>query len=221
MIWHAYSAYRPKDPDTLRRMNVAAQTWATQMWKELPIPDNPAHLFRDNGGAVPRIRELWDAACKGKPDSDIIVFTNSDICVTQDCSMRIVAALQSINAAYCFRRDFGRLDAPLPAGTIKKGQPYVGSDLYAFRVGWWRKNREHFPDMLLGRECWDAIMRLLIDWTHPGQNPTLYDLIYHEKHASTWENPRNRRSLPSQRHNISLAKGWMLAYGFNPRTIGI
>jgi hypothetical protein len=97
----------------------------------------------------------------------------------------------------------------------------VGSDLYAFRVGWWRRFGAEMPDMLLGREAWDPILRLLIDETHPGRNPTLYDLIYHEKHASIWENPNNKRTLGSQLHNINLARRWMRGHGYNPRTIGI
>lgn len=221
MIYHVHSDYTPQNPETIRRMRLARQTWSMQPWVDLPISEKSGRLFRDRAGAVPYIKDILNAAASGKQNQDIIVFTNSDICVSPDCCFKIAAAFQSINAGYCFRRDFGRLDAPLPATAIKKGCHYVGSDLYAFRAGWWRRYGPEFPDMLLGRECWDAVLRLLIDDTHPKQNPTLCDLIYHEKHASTWEKPNNKRILASQLHNVNLARQWMLASGLNPQTIGI
>jgi hypothetical protein len=221
MIFHVYSAYTPTNIDTIRRMRLARRTWDVQPWSDLPVKEERTRLFRDRAGRIPYIKDIIHLASKLKEDVDIIVLTNADICVAGNCCFAIVAALQSIDAAYCFRRDFVRLDVPLPLRTIKMGTHYAGSDLYAFRVGWWRTYQNHFPDMLLGRECWDAILRLLIDKTHSNKNTTLHDLIYHERHASVWENPANKRTLPSQMHNVSLAKSWMLANDFNPRIIGI
>lgn len=221
MIYHVYSHYTPKNMETARRMALAKKTWLQQPWTDFSVPETGGRLFQDRGGRVPYIRDILAIATAEKEPPDIIVFTNADICVSQNCCYKIVSALQSIDAAYCFRRDFGRLDRPIPDEMIKTGSHYVGSDLYAFRVGWWRKYRTEFPDMLLGRECWDAVLRLLIDETHPGQNTTLMDLIYHERHASTWENPSNKRTLASQLHNIGLARQWMVTYGHNPKAIGI
>jgi hypothetical protein len=221
MIFHAYSEYTPKNPDTVRRMALAKRTWDIQPWNDLPIPEKEGRLFHDKSGQVPYIKDIFSFATQLKADEDIIVFTNSDICVSGNCCVTIVPALQSLDAIYCFRRDFGRMENPLSIPRIRSGTHYVGSDLYAFRVGWWREYRGEFPDMLLGRECWDAVMRLLIDMTHTGRNPTLYDLIYHERHSSVWENPSNKRSLPSQLHNIDLARKWLLSYGFNPKIICI
>jgi hypothetical protein len=222
MIYHVYSHYTPKNPDTARRMHVAKLTWASQPWHELPVPDNNGRLFVDRGGKVPYIKDILDKGAHNRHAQDILVFTNSDICVRSNCAMLIAAAMQALSAAYCFRRDFGRLNGPVPDKLIHKGNPYVGSDLYAMRVGWWKRYRSDFPDMLLGRECWDAVLRLLIDQqTDPSQSATLHNLIYHEWHASTWENPRNRGSLPSQLHNQGIARAWMRAWGYDPRSIGI
>jgi len=221
MIYHVHSAYTPKNSETARRMQLAKLTWSTQPWKEIPVFDSEVRVFQDRGGKVPYVKDILDKGAQGKDPSDILVFTNSDICVRSNCAMMIAAALQGISAAYCFRRDFGRLNGPLPDKAIPKGHPYVGSDLYALRVGWWKHYREDFPDMLLGRECWDAVLRLLIDYTSPGQHPTLQNLIYHEWHASTWEAPQNRGSLASQQYNQGLARAWMRAWGYNPRSIGI
>lgn len=221
MIYHAHCVYNPSSKETRRRMRLAKRTWDCQSWTDCPIPERTGRLFVDQAGTVPYIKDLWAAAVSSKNSEDIIVFTNSDICVGPHCCVRIAAALQSIDAGYCFRRDFGRLDHPLTSSVIKTGIHYVGSDLYAFRVGWWRRYSKEYPDMLLGREAWDAIMRLLIDETHPGRNCTIYDQIYHEWHPSTWENPAKRRTLRSQLYNLELAKGWMHASGHNPQLIGI
>jgi hypothetical protein len=221
MIHHVYSYYKPKNPQTARRMNLAKRSWDRQPWNDLPVKDEMVRCFQDAWGKVPYIKDIIDHGCKAKDPEDIIVLTNADICVSSDCCFKIVAAFQSIRAAYCFRRDFKHLTTLLPDPIIKKGQHYCGSDLYAFRVGWWKFYREEFPDMLLGREAWDAVLRILIEMSHPNQNPTLYDLIYHERHASVWENPIHRRTIPSQLHNIRLARTWMLSFGKNPASIGI
>lgn len=221
MIYHAHCVYNPRSKETQRRMNLARRTWEEQPWIDCPIPERSCRLFSDRGGVVPYIKDLFAEAINGKDNGDIIVFTNSDICVSPICCVSIVAALQSIDAGYCFRRDFGRLDQPLPVQKIKTGIHYCGSDLYAFRAGWWRQYRREYPDLLLGREAWDAVLRLLIDETHPGKNCTLYNLIYHEKHSSTWENPLNKRTLRSQLYNVELAKQWMMVSGYNPRQIGL
>lgn len=202
-------------------MRLASRTWQTQPWIEIPILEDAGRVYQDHGGRVPYIKDLLNAATRAKEKDDIIVFTNADICVASNCSFVIVAALQSVNAVYCFRRDFHRLDTPLPDPIIRSGAHYVGSDLYAFRVSWWKRWRDTFPDMLLGREAWDAVLRILIDQTHPGLNCTVYDLIYHERHGSTWENPANRRSLPSQLHNVRLARTWLISCGVDPRSIGV
>lgn len=221
MIYHVYSHYRPKDQNTRRRINLAKATWKAQTWEEIPVGDHDVRCYKDHMGVVPFVKDIVNFAAKEKDPSDILVLTNADICVASNCCFKIVGALQSIQAAYCFRRDFGRLTGPLPDESIHKGNHYCGSDLYAFRVGWWNRHKADFPELLMGREAWDAILRILIEMTHPNQNPTLYDLIYHERHASVWENPRNRRTIPSQMHNVRIARDWMLSFGFMPRSIGL
>ena len=200
---------------------MAKRTWARQPWTEIPISDHQVRCYQDPKGKVPDIKSIIGLAVTDKKDEDIIILTNSDICVSSDCSIKIAVAMQSISAAYCFRRDFRRLPDILPDAAIQRGHQYCGSDLYAFRVGWWRKYENEFPDMLLGREAWDAVLRVLIEQTHPKQNPTVYNLIYHENHASVWENPINRRSIPSQLYNIDLARSFCWGVGFDPRKIGL
>ena len=221
MIYHVYSSYRPRNPETRRRMALAARTWAKQPWVDTPIADDQVRCFSERSGTVPFIRDLFNTGCQGKHDEDIIVFTNADICVSSDCCFKITMSLQSVDAVYCFRRDFQRLTEVLPDHAIRHGNHYCGSDLYAFRVGWWHQYQDQFPDMLLGREAWDAVLRLLIEATHPQKQVGLQDLIYHERHGSVWENPMNRRTIAGQIHNINLAKKFCFEIGFDYRRIGL
>ena len=221
MIYHAHSHYRPKDPESLRRMNLAGVTWNKQPWVDFPVEESGGRLYTDSIGSVPFVKDILDSACKGRSDNDIVVFTNSDTCVSGNCSFLIAAQLQVCDAAYCFRRDFQRLTSELSDDDIEHGSLYCGTDLKAFRVRWWRLNRDNFPDLLLGRESWDAIMRLLMGITHPGVSSELRNLIYHERHPTSWENPANRYTVKSQLHNIALAKTWLKLHNIKPSAIGL
>lgn len=222
MILHVYSSYHPQNKDTQRRMALAQRTWASQQWKEIPVSDNQVRTTHDRAGTVPFVKDLIAAGIQMKDtDNDILVFTNSDICVSKDCCLKITSALQGTNAIYCFRRDFARLDTPLPGPIIGKGNHYPGTDLFAFRIFWWNENEQYFPDMLLAREAWDAILRILIEHTNPNRECALPNLIYHEWHPSAWEQRENRKTLAGQLHNLALARQWMVQSGLNPATIGI
>lgn len=221
-LYHVFTAYTPRDPDTVRRNALAQSTWPRQRWRECPVRDEDLpRAWREEGRALPYIRDVFDLAADGKSDCDILVHTNADIHVRSDCSVRIVFALQEADACYCFRRDFPRLNFVLPDEKFVTGEAYAGHDLTAFRVGWWRRHREEMPDMILGLEAWDPCIRVLIDKTNQGANVLLRDLIAHERHASFWEAPANRYRLRGQKTCIALAKAFLTANGINPKTRGL
>lgn len=221
MMFHAFSHYTPSKPDTVRRIRLALSTWEKQSCAVLPIPD-PPNAFKDRLGTVPFIGALFDAAISEKAADDIIIFTNSDICCRTDCGRQIALQLQRTGAMYANRRDFGWLQYPVPDEKIHEGNLYCGTDLFAFRVFWWKLYRNDYPAMLLGREGWDAVMRTLMDLTCAG-NPVFgpTDLIYHERHASLWEDAGNRYTAPSQIHNLKALKSWCKTHGINPVRFGI
>lgn len=223
MIFHAFTSYVPKDTDTARRNRVAQQTWTRQPWTELPVKDEDLpRLWKEEGRLLPYIKDVFDFACKGKDDTDIIVYTNADIMVRGDACAVIAAAMQDTNALYVYRRDFHhRVDAPIPDADYVKGADYAGSDLKAFRVGWWKGVRDHFPDMLLGFEAWDPIMRHLIEMTNPGRVTRVKDIICHERHGSWWEAPENRYRLNGQKYSLRTAYLWLMQHGIDPGKHGI
>jgi hypothetical protein len=217
MIYHFFTSYSPSDPDTARRHRIAQMTWPRQPWQERPIEDrNLPRLWRERGRSYPYVIDLFDAGCALLPDDAIMVFTNTDILVRGDACLVIAEALQGCDACYAFRRDFHhRFDTPIPDKDFEKGLDYAGSDLAAFRVGWWRDNRKEMPDMIIGFEAWDTVLRTLIEETNPGVQP-LRDIICHERHGSYWENPAHRYKLASQNHNLGLAKAFLMERGLTP-----
>lgn len=222
MIYHAFTSYVPTDKDTARRHAAAQESWKSQPWVEIPIADSQLpRLWREEGKSRPYIRDMFDYACNGKPDDDILIYTNCDIHVRSDTSMVIACTLQEMDGCYAYRCDFRRLDKTPPDSEFCRGQHYAGSDLFAFRTGWWMKYRQSFPDMLVGIEAWDPCLRLLIDKTNPNRATVLNDIICHERHASFWENSANRYRFKGQRYNLALAKVFLSAHGVNPRTHGI
>lgn len=221
MIYHVYSAYSPSNPDTKRRMDLARSTWSVQRWIDCPVPEEGQRMFCDSLGRVPFMKDILNTAAFGKSPNDILVFTNADICCSSDCVLTLSAALQGADAVYCYRRDFAHLNVPLPTPVIATGHDYCGSDLFAFRVWWWSEYGQDFPDMLLGREAWDAIMRTLMEMTNSERHCQMKNLIYHERHYSAWENPANRHSMPSQNYNLGLARTWLRSHNINPGIFGI
>lgn len=171
-------------------------------------------MFTDESGRVPYVKDVFDLAWGGSRLGDILVYTNSDICVRSDCSLLIAYVMQDLQACYSYRRDFyDDFHSPLPDQKIHTGADYAGCDLFAFRSEWWTLHRHDFPDLLLGRESWDAVLRTMIDWTHQSNAGALIDLIYHRKHSSNWEAPSNRLRIKGQLYCRKLVRQWCASKG--------
>lgn len=223
MMIHAYSAYTPKDSEGARRHRVAQESWAGMGWQELPISDmDLPRRFYERGTHLPYIRDLFDYAVTNRDDSDIVVFTNSDIGVASDARFSIAEAHQFNDATYAFRRDFNhKVEKPIPDVDIGRGVHYPGSDLFAFRAGWWRYWRNDYPDLILAREAWDACMRVLVEQTNKNKPISIPNIIWHERHPNGWEAGTLRYSLPGQLYNLRLASAWLVLRGYNPAEFGI
>lgn len=221
---HFYSHYKPDDPDAVRCLEMAARSWEKIDWIERPVTTAELpRLFTLDKRSIPYVRDVFDLGIQGVEDQEICVYTNIDIQVRSDAGEIIGKTLNGIDACYGFRRDFppGQT-APIADHLYRTGHNYCGSDMYAFRAGWWRKNRSMMPDMLIAHELWDAVLRHLIDMTHPGKGTGMLDLCAHEKNGdSWWEKPRNRYTLRGQIHNLSHGVRWLKANGFNPAHHGV
>jgi hypothetical protein len=221
-VYLCFTDYQPKDPDTLRRNQIAQKTWVGQAWELIPIKDEQLpRLWKEEGRQFAYIKDVFDFACAGKNDNDIIVYLNADIHARTDCCQKVVECLQGSDACYSYRRDFPRLDAPIADELFHTGHDYCGSDLCGFRVGWWKKVRNEFPDMVLALESWDPCYRVMADQTNAGKNAALKDIICHSRHSSHWERPENRYRLKGQIHCLKEASRFLRSRGINPQIHGI
>jgi hypothetical protein len=222
-VIHLTSRFNPPDVDSERRFKVAAMSWFKQPWREYPVDQLPRY-WREEGRALPFLRDLFDSGCLGRAPSDIVVFTNIDCIVRYDAALKIASQLQKTMACYSYRFDFGhKLYKPPADSEFSQGRLYPGSDLVAFRVSWWLAHRHKMPDMILGFEASDPVLRQLVDETNRGTDNEVVGIIAHERHGGNgyWEHPDNRYRLRGQIHNLTLAKKFFEHRKINPANFGI
>jgi hypothetical protein len=210
-ITHVFSG-PTNDPETSRRIALAKQSWAREAesygnWREVDFSDVPtARNAQSIGDPVPLpfIHDMVEA-CMDGADDDIIFITNSDIGIYHGIGDELAKLCGEKGACYAYRWDFPKLEGMLATKEdIGKGRWYIGADAFAFTKRWWMANRHELPDFVLGRECWDWILRVLIGETGGVE---LQRAIYHEKHDSPWK--KNRAMQPGNVYNRSFARAWL------------
>ena len=203
----------PLSADTQRRNALARSTWepllqSRQGWVEHHVTEVP-RSSRDFGDTrtLPFIHDMVEqAVAKTRKPTDVVILINADICLTPWGADAVERAVKQYGACHCTRLNF-----PRPMQIVKHrrqlagGIWFAGTDLVAFSVKWWTEHKAEFPDMVLACECWDLVMRNLINITGGVDVP---DAIYHEIHDSYWyDGARSRpREFPGNAHNQRLSK---------------
>jgi hypothetical protein len=203
--------------DAMRRHTIAAATWDREAqvygnWQTIRftaemMSRSAIDIGEDVG--LPYIQDMLDCAASGGRDADIVVISNADINFVPGLAGDIAEQCTRHGAAYCHRWDFPSVETPVDRNGLLGASWYVGCDLFACTVGWWKQHKSEFPPMLLGRECWDWVLRKLIDM-HGGAQ--IERGIYHEKHPSPWE---LNRSLPGNLYNRGYARAWLTQHGID------
>ncbi len=226
-IFHVWSHFQKDgiDAETRRRMDVAHGTWAAEYAQGAWVATeySQQHAWRSSGDApiedprpMPFWRDMIDLAMANNPaDGEIIALTNADVCFVPGLTGIVMDAVTRHGAAYTHRWDFHRpISAPLAnEAEIRRGEWYPGSDAFFFSAGWWRENGHEFPDMILGREKNDEVLRLLIK-RHGGVE--IPGAIYHEKHPSFWEHHGQLEKNPGNQFNRALAAKWFRVTALAP-----
>jgi hypothetical protein len=187
--------------DTWQRYEFALNSWLKvnykELWEYLPV-------YSDN---VPKVKNLINEAEKKALSDDIILITNADISFHPSITDFILDKVPRYGSVYLHRHDFARLDKHfISESEIRLGKWYCGSDAFAFTKQWWIHNRNIMPDMYFGREAWDMIFRNVVKRSGGGE---IHNAIYHQKHASYWEQNRNDEI---NIYNRNLANEWLDKY---------
>lgn len=211
-IFHVWSCLAKVGEETQRRMKVAQVSWQQEAewsgnWtiKEAKREDLP-RVHED--GDLPFVRDLIEhAIAQGAKDNDIISLSNSDVGCVQGVTSQILDVVREHGCAYTHRHDLSRIDKIITseADVGDRCSWYPGSDWFFMTVAWWKKHSAEFPDMVVGREFWDAVMRQLMKKYGTRE---IQKAVWHEKHVSLWEQPGNRQNLPGNVHNRQLAMRW-------------
>ena len=220
---HAYHEPPFVGDDSARRNAVARLTWdGAHLFGNiyrLPITlEQLDRTFQDDDRLMVFVKDIIDAGARSCVErNDLIMLSNADTCFTPRLYEKIVkefeAGVQAISGP---RRDFEFLDQPLTEEQIGTGYEYIGTDIFVMRPEWWKAHRGAFPDMILGAEMWDHLLRGMMRLENL---PEVSNLVYHEFHDSRWTLEHNRHTLRSQRHCRHLGHQWLNSLSPAQRTI--
>jgi hypothetical protein len=205
-IRHVYPKHVPKSESDLKRYALAKKTWESQKWEDMPVDQNDlsrAYLETDTKIPLPYVRDIIDFGTKDMLYQDIVVFTNTDICVVPEFVKIVKEKMKKVDSAYSHRVDYKEpFNEPKTLEELKSRDDFYGVDTFIFNVSWWKENRKKFPSMLIAREAWDAAMLTLVQ--EGGQWPSnkIEKVTYHQKHESFWEQPDIKYRLSGNRYNI-------------------
>lgn len=206
-----FNEYRKNGSDEQRRCDSASLTWQFHFNQgallSFPVWDTDLPRSSEVLGdprPVPYVKDLIDYGIRFATSEDIVVIANRDICLTTVAPERIMEGVkrgQGFTAA--IRRNWPQAPFGLLRRTVLNCKPDGGFDLFAMTPAWWKSHRDKMPDMLLGREAWDTVLRFTAE-DDCGKRAYVDDVTYHEFHRSFWF--KEKLTNPGQIHNRKLAR---------------
>lgn len=208
-IIFTYDDVEPMDRDEARRFDYAMSTWKFHFnsGDMLEFPTKVSQWKRSSADMgdprpAPFFKDIINHGMSHAMDEDVVVYCNRDIFLTSHAPERILDGVSQHGVMVAWRRNLKP-----KAGKIYKhvtnARKDGGVDLIAFTKQWWSKNQHEIPDMLIGREAYDWILRIIAEEKH-GKDIYRDDIIGHEPHESFWK--KNKKTNPGQQHNRALAK---------------
>lgn len=204
-----YDDVEPRDEDERRRFANAMFSWKFHFGQG-DVIEMPTHVRQwkrssaDMGDtrAVPYFRDLIDYGVAHAMPEDVVVYANRDAGLTTLAPEQIIHTVRQHGVAAAWRRSL----TPKPGRLYKhvtNARKDGGVDVVAVTPSWWVKNRDALPDVLIGKECFDWIFRVMAEEMH-GKGIYMDDVCWHEPHDSFWKT--HRKTNPGQIHNRELAK---------------
>lgn len=203
---HVAPGYTPASLDDQRRVALARRSWRVSQIPTWTIDNfELPRVFCDEGRDLPYVKDVLDYAFTVTVN-DSIILTNSDIGLLLEYDTFLLASMQINNALWSHRSEFPRLDT-IP--DRYSSHTYEGVDLFAMRRFVWLEIRDSLPDLVMGAEAWDACLLTLM---RTYGDVTTTPCVFHETHLPYWSRPENITTLPSQRHNLTLAHKFFKLY---------
>lgn len=220
-ILHGISWFDAGEP-TNNRVLRARATWEARRIEDKYydlcfIEDSNLGRTAKNIGDIadlPFLHDLFDILAKKAKSDTIIMFTNSDIFITNDALSVIRKKMDDMECCFSFRKDVPRLDRAFTSQELSKINSYAGADLFCFTKKWWKQNKEIFPDLLLGREGFDWVLRRIMLNEYPSCEITT-PIIYHELHPTQWCKLPFLVNNPGQIWNRNLCRKWAIKNNFS------
>lgn len=221
-----WSHMRAKDSSEQVRFSAAELSWqwlfSTGLVVPLPIhPDRAPNVVED----LPMVKDIMRAAASHAQPEDVVLYVNMDNGLTTETYERVLAGVgRALGACACPRRNLtpqlGRLYR-----SVLNCPTTGGYDAFAFTPHWWNTNEWEFPDMVLGREAWDTVLRILMHEKatgekiagvglidHFAQSPAnCDDVCWHTEHMSRWQ--VDRHALKGNLANLHAAQGFFAQRG--------
>jgi hypothetical protein len=211
-IHHVWSSYQPSNPETQRRMADASASWAheaawAENWWFTGITKAETLRCMPADSELLYVHDILDHAAEGMAPNDIISFSNADVGCIRGITGYVLDACREHGCAFAHRWDADRINTPITTeheiGANLRWYP--GSDWFWMTAKWWREHKAEMPDMVIGREYWDCVLRQIMKRYGARE---IAKSIWHEKHPSLWDRPGNRQTLPGNVHNRTLANRW-------------
>ena len=223
--WLSHSKFSPKAPDPRiifvyndfdthsqddqRRYDFARRSWEFHFNQgtmlEFPVWNHQLPRTSEEMGdarPVPFVKDVIGWGIRHARPEDVVVYANRDVILTTEAPERIMAGIQKGNGAMmAIRRNCSKPPSH-PLRSVLNYRADTGIDVFAFTPQWWREHAAEIPDLLLGREAWDTVVRYVADRYCEGGS-RVDDVFLHEAHDPYWA--MNRISIPGQKYNRKLA----------------
>ena len=201
---HIFAKNQFADPRTLERQARAEATWVD--FDNYGI--SPSRTGESEGVAEKDVPFVKDVINEGLTIADPIIFTNADTSFVIEAPDILESNIMSgKEVLYSNRFDNLRQERhQLSLDRIRKtGQKvHDGADLFLITRNWWGQVEDDFPDLLIGFEGWDAVMKWYMDWEEAKLDPPI---VYHEVHGwAYWQ--MKRFESQGNKYNHKLLIEW-------------
>ena len=176
------------------RTDCAQRSWNVSGITNIPI--NDSDLPRNNEG-LPYLKDMLDIGYSNcSNDSDIILYTNSDIGLVNDNITFPNENFFSVRKNVQNIGNYSRSDLE----NISY-EHSINCDVFGINKLWYEKNRDQIPDFLIGSPTWDLCLLILLNGRR------INNICYHVKHESKWkQGARDTKHLNNRQLFIDFCK---------------